>query len=34
MGGAVEVGCIGCPWYDIQKWKVEIQKKIDRNSLL
>ena len=29
-GKEAEKGCVGCPWYDIQKWKdniVEILKK-------
>lgn len=28
-GKDAEVGCIGCPWYDIQKWREELQKIID-----
>lgn len=28
-GKAAERGCIGCPWYDIQKWREELQKIID-----
>ena len=30
-GKAAERGCIGCPWYDIQKWREELQKIIDKN---
>ena len=26
-----ERGCIGCPWYDIQKWREELQKIIDKS---
>ena len=28
-GRAAEAGCVGCPWYDIQKWREELQKLID-----
>lgn len=28
-GKEAEKGCIGCPWYDIQKWREEITKKIN-----
>lgn len=31
-GKDAEVGCIGCPWYDIQKWREELQKIIDNNN--
>ena len=31
-GKAAEAGCVGCPWYDIQKWREELQKLIDKNS--
>ena len=27
-GKLAEQGCIGCPWYDIQKWRLELQKKL------
>lgn len=30
-GKAAEYGCVGCPWYDIQKWREELQKLIDRD---
>ena len=23
-----EEGCVGCPWYDLEKWKFELKKKI------
>lgn len=29
VGREAEKGCIGCPWYDIQKWREELQKTID-----
>ncbi len=28
-GKKAEEGCIGCPWYDIEKWKKELQKKLE-----
>lgn len=31
-GSEAEKGCIGCPWYDIEKWKTELNKQIkDKN---
>ncbi len=27
-GRAAEEGCIGCPWYDIERWRKELLKKI------
>lgn len=27
-GLAAEAGCIGCPWYDIEKWRKELLKKL------
>ena len=33
-GKAAEVGCIGCPWYDIQKWREELQKLIDKTNII
>ena len=30
-GKDAERGCVGCPWYDIQKWREELQKYIDIN---
>ena len=30
-GKEAEKGCIGCPWYDIQKWREELQKIIDKS---
>ena len=33
IGKQAEKGCIGCPWYDIQKWKEHlIDKLIKENS--
>lgn len=29
-GKEAERGCVGCPWYDIQKWREELQKTIDK----
>lgn len=29
-GKNAEKGCIGCPWYDIQKWRDELNKKIQK----
>ena len=28
-GKDAEKGCIGCPWYDIERWKKELQKKLE-----
>lgn len=28
VGKAAEVGCIGCAWYDIEKWRTELIKKL------
>ena len=25
-----EDGCIGCPWYDVKKWKAELMKKLSK----
>ena len=27
-GKEAERGCIGCPWYDIERWKKEVRKKL------
>lgn len=27
-GRAAEAGCVGCPWYDIAKWREELLKKL------
>lgn len=27
-GKEAEKGCIGCPWYDIERWKKEVKKKL------
>lgn len=29
-GQEAEKGCIGCPWYDIEKWKEELNKQIKK----
>ena len=29
-GKEAERGCVGCPWYDIQKWREEVQKKLNQ----
>ncbi len=29
VGRAAEQGCVGCGWYDIQKWREELNKKIN-----
>lgn len=29
-GKEAEKGCIGCPWYDIQKWRENLQRDIDQ----
>lgn len=29
VGKAAEEGCVGCPWYDIAKWREELNKKIE-----
>lgn len=29
-GKKAEQGCVGCPWYDIQKWREELIKKINK----
>lgn len=31
-GSEAEKGCIGCPWYDIEKWKKELNKQIKDNN--
>ena len=28
-GKAAEQGCIGCPWYDIERWRRELKKKLE-----
>ena len=33
-GKAAEQGCVGCPWYDIQKWREELQKLIEKSNML
>lgn len=30
VGKASEKGCVGCPWYDIEKWKVELNKQLNK----
>lgn len=29
-----ENGCIGCPWYDLEKWKIELQKTLNNKESL
>lgn len=29
-GQAAEKGCVGCPWYDIEKWKKELNKQLKK----
>ena len=31
-GKAAEEGCIGCPWYDIERWKKELMRKLEENK--
>ena len=31
-GKAAEAGCIGCPWYDIERWKKEFMRKLEDND--
>ena len=31
-GKKAEEGCIGCPWYDIQTWRTELNKKINNDE--
>lgn len=28
-GKAAEEGCIGCPWYDIERWRKELMRKLE-----
>lgn len=28
-GKNAEQGCVGCPWYDIQRWREELQKRLE-----
>lgn len=28
-GKAAEKGCVGCPWYDIERWKKEVKRKLE-----
>ncbi len=28
IGKAAEEGCVGCPWYDIERWRQELMKKV------
>ena len=33
LGKAAEKGCIGCPWYDIARWREELNNIIaERNK--
>lgn len=29
-GQEAEKGCVGCPWYDIEKWKIELNKQLSK----
>ena len=31
-GKEAERGCIGCPWYDIERWKTEVKKKLEEEK--
>ena len=31
-GKSAEAGCIGCPWYDIQTWRAELNKKLKKDE--
>jgi len=31
-GKEAEIGCEGCPWYDIQKWRDELNKKLKNGN--
>lgn len=33
IGKEAEKGCIGCPWYDIQRWKEELLNKIIEDDI-
>lgn len=32
VGKEAEKGCVGCGWYDIQKWREELNKKLKENK--
>ena len=32
QGKEAEIGCEGCPWYDIQKWRDELNKKLKNGN--
>ncbi len=27
-----EIGCEGCPWYDINRWRKEVKKKLGEKN--
>lgn len=29
VGKEAEKGCVGCPWYDIERWRTELLKAIN-----
>lgn len=31
-GKAAEAGCVGCPWYDIERWRKELKRKLVNKS--
>ena len=31
-GKDAEKGCVGCPWYDIKKWREELIKTLEKND--
>ena len=31
-GKDAEKGCVGCPWYDIKKWREELIKTLEKNN--
>lgn len=31
-GKEAEAGCIGCPWYDIERWRKEVIKKLEEEQ--
>ena len=31
-GEAAEEGCVGCGWYDVAKWKEELNKKLQKQK--
>lgn len=31
-GKDAEKGCVGCPWYDIEKWRKELLRRLEKNA--